>query len=736
MRILPALAAFCLTATMAAANSWSDFVQRRRNADPRVARWTLCLRPGDLPQVEAYKDPVFQRLLSSGDFGLETLGPAPAQELWALKGWGPEPAWLLLSPTGEEAAQGRGRPKGAEILDGIHGAGGKPRYELREAFLKEHPDQGEARLEAVNQAFQLLRMRLLALDREGRLRIPAWHQDPATRARFVSPRISLPEDAPAGLADDLFAEVAEALERLLELPGWEQEAGAVASHLAQWDLSPSLRLRKLFARASASLEASLRREPYDSGLANFWMEVADAAGLGLGNLAGLCLPVPGQPWPEADLVTRLLEPSYRRRDWDGALKVLADLTPQAPPEPMTVAGWESYRRLLGALHAQRAMALGGLGSWDLAGAALGEARAWGGSQGVRMALIQRGSLFTGPGPEPGPWRSILGQATQGRDPEPPEMPEPAAPLRLVVGGMPRWLVEWTALRKAPELAWWSPEELRWEVADRAAHEAQRQLHRWQPGPRWALYQGEDLLASGRTCPEPRSLAAALERSGPSLLQRLNALVAAQPDHLAGRWERYRLLERRMPDPRLEPLMAQDAARALVTLDFEPGAAWKPDPSLWGAAAQQALPALEESLRSWPSRAHLWRAWISWARFHPAEPSVLALAQRLPFWSPRGDWRAGLPYEVQRTVAAELRRQGDFATMREWFRGVWASLDQRPLRQLHRGEQHWVLERRREEETAVFRPLREALAALNCTQEQAELERVFGEMMGRAPSRRP
>jgi len=45
------------------------------------------------------------------------------------------------------------------------------------------------------------------------------------------------------------------------------------------------------------------------------------------------------------------------------------------------------------------------------------------------------------------------------------------------------------------------------------------------------------------------------------------------------------------------------------------------------------------------------------------------------------------------------------------------------------------QRRREEETSVFQPLRDALAALECTQEQAELERTFGEMMGRQPARR-
>jgi hypothetical protein len=75
-------------------------------------------------------------------------------------------------------------------------------------------------------------------------------------------------------------------------------------------------------------------------------------------------------------------------------------------------------------------------------------------------------------------------------------------------------------------------------------------------------------------------------------------------------------------------------------------------------------------------------------------------------------------------------------MREWFRSVWEHLDHRPRTSLAKHERSWVMERRREEETAVFRPLREALQALGYSDERQELERVFGEMMGRTPSRRP
>jgi hypothetical protein len=314
------------------------------------------------------------------------------------------------------------------------------------------------------------------------------------------------------------------------------------------------------------------------------------------------------------------------------------------------------------------------------------------------------------------------------------MPAPAPPLRLVVSGMPKWQLAFANLRLAPELAPWSPAELHWEVADQLRHELQRARHGWPPGPRWILFRGDDLCATGTTCPNAQGLAAILEGQGPCLLQRLQRVLDIQPDQVAVRRERFEQLLKRMPDRRLEGLLAEDAAAAQITLEFDPQAPWKPDPEIWAAAAATVLPALEAELRAWPNRSYLWRAWVSWARFHPVQPSVLGLAQSVAFWSPRWDWRAWLPFEVQREVAGELRRQGNYTAMRDWFRAVWETIDHRPLRSLHPSERAWVLERRRDEATTVYKPLDEALGALQCTAEQAELERQFAEMMGREPSR--
>jgi hypothetical protein len=713
------------------ASPWGDFVQRRRGADPRAGRWILCVRQGDFPAVEAYLDPAFRKLLTGGDCALEQLGAAVAQDLWAQRGWGREAHWVLLAPHGQEAASGSGRPRGEEVLDAIHAGGAMPRWEAREQFLRAHPDQGEACLEAVNQAFQELRVRLTGLDRAGKVRVPAWHSDPRARPGFTESRISLgPGSQGEEQADELYAGVAEAFERLIGLPGWERQAAAVADHLGTFEVGQSGRMRQLCRRAAADLENALREDPYDPDLANFWMEATDAAGLPL-EVTGVCTPVPGEPWPDPAILGRLVEPCYRRRDWDRLLKLLSDLTPQGQPEPMTEQGWSDHCGLLGAIGAHRAIALARMGSWDLAGAALAEGRHWGGSGGVREVLLTRSLVSEGGDLQA--WRNLLAQAL-GRDGAPP-MPAPIPPLRLVAGGTPPWIGAWSALRLAPELAPWSPAELRWEVEDREAHARSAARNNWAPGPRWALCRGQELRASGAACPDPRALAALLEGEGLTVLQRLQGVLAAQPNHEAARLKRHDLVMRRMPDRRLEATLAEDAARTHAVLEFGPDAEWKPDPGLWSGAASQVLPGLEQLIRTWPNRTHLWRAWITWARFHPARPSVLGLIQSTAFWSPRGEWRAWLPYEVQRAVAAELKRQGSFNAMRDWFQPVWDSLDQRPLRAIYPGEQKWVLERRREEETAVFQPLRDALAALDCTREQAELERAFGEMIGRQPNRR-
>jgi hypothetical protein len=724
-----------ITLTLAAASPWDAFLQRCQGQDPRTARWIVGMRSGDLGGFDALGDEVLQKLVLGGDLGMVFLGPAEAKDLWAQQSWSEKPYWVLINPEGALATTGMGQPKGDAVLAAITQAGGVPRFQARAAFLRDHPEQGEAWLEEVGLSFRLMRNRLTALDRQGKVQVPAWHQAPGAPTTFAYPRLSLPP-GPEGeaLADTLYADTAKSLVKLFAVPGWTRSLPAVTAQLTLWDLSQGSAMRSVFSQAHSTAEALVRQDPEDYEVANFWMESGEAAGLAPSSLGGAVSPVPGRLWPSPAILSRLVEPWRRRQDWGGVLRGLSDLAPFGPPEPLSARGWLDYSRLQCAIGVQKAGALAGQGSWDLAAGALEAAREAGGAQGLREALLLRGSQWAGPAAEQVNWRNTLNQALSRPGARPP-VPALAPPLRLVLLGSPRWVLAWSALNHAPELAPWSPGELRWEAASRDTHEHLRRQFQWEQGPRWALFRGDDLRATGVTCPPPQALAATLEGEGPTELQALQRVLSTQPDHAAAHRARFELLLQRMPDARLEATLAQDAAAARIALPFAPTASWKPDPDLWAAAAQSVLPKVEDELRSWPSRSALWTVWISWARFHPSRPSLLNLAQSLPYWYPQGDWRAGLPYQVQRAVAAELRLQGSFDTMRSWFRSAWEVLDHRPLAVLRIGERQWVQERRREEETAIFLPLREALRALGCTEEQAELERVFNAMMGREAIRR-
>jgi len=716
---------FIFSCSIALAGPWEDFVQAHRKVEAARNRWTLCVRPNLIAPAELLADRDYQKLAAGGDWGIEVLGTAPAQDLQASLG----AQWALLAPSGEVAGKGHGRPGGAALLAAIHAAGALARWEARDAFLKENPGQGEARNEALVFEMRLLRARLASLDSQGKVRVSAWHPEPG--AAPEGDRVSLAGADGDARAGELYQGVGEALESLARVDGWHRGGHGLASRLALFDLGQSTALRGVFRGLASEAGERAMADPDDPGLVQLWMETLDGARHLPETLSGSVLVVPGEVWPPPHILNGLLEPFRRRRDLDGELRLLADLAPQAPPEPLTPKGWEDHCELQAGLLAHKGSALAATGAWDQARAALDAAGEWGGARAAQMNIIRRGGQESTA--DAAAWRRLLVQASVRPHRRPP-MPRVPPPLRVTLLGRPSWLLAWTALRDAPDLAPWSPGELRWEIASPGEHQRLRARYGWTPAARWALFQGEELRATGETCPEPRGLAAVLAGQGTPLLERLGRVIAQDPRHAAARRARFQALLARMPDRRLEPLLAEDAARAQLVLPFQPKEGWKPGEALWGGAAEAVLPDLEALLRSWPSDTELWRTWISWARFHPGHPSILDLARSLPYWFPGGDWRTALPYDVQRAVAAELRRQGDFFQMREWFQACWEVLDQRPLKDLRPWERSWFLERRVQEETAVFQPLRDALRALGFHEQQVELEKAFGAMMGRDVSR--
>lgn len=689
MRALSALI-LAVPATLAAQDAWTAYLSQRQALDPARTPWGLILHPTsaseDAPDIPMALYPW------RWDRDLAPLNPS-AEARAALarsKGWGAEPRWLLLNPAGEPAAEGRGRPTAEDLRSAFHTAGYVPRATHRERFLAEHPDQGEVLGEAV--ISDLTRATLQAV------RPAAFSEDPG---------VSGPPD-PERWAS-AFRPALEPLTRLAQVPRWWQ-----ASRRIFWTWTPQVTGLEgsdhvaLQRRMAQDFTQAWRQESH--ALADF-AAFFESSAWGVVDLAKDLEPVPGRAWPPRRLLAAWGDNPAR-----GDLPLA--LHPRPPLPPVSDEAWEAYRLVEAEAAFQRARIHRAAGRRDEASAALQEARRWASSERedrrfqARLAEEAKTNPALGEG---------FPEVWAGPKPEPAPPPR-HEPLRLVLRGPQNGT---QALALHPALAPWGPEDLQWVR---------------EPGgePGWAILKGDTPLASGTEPPEPRLLASQLAAGGPTRLQRLDALLAHQPDHLDARRERARLLLTRMPHPVLEPVLAEDARLGQVALDFGPEAPWKPDPALWQTAALKVLPELERLLRTWPSDPDLWRRWVAWSAFHPRRPSPLALARSLPLppWASEGQWRARLPKEVHGAVAQELRQRGRYEDLRAWFQSAVEGLDTRPLRNDQGRIRPWLQRARREEIQTLVQPLREALLVLRRDAELLALERRWAELSGEALPSRP
>jgi hypothetical protein len=143
-----------------------------------------------------------------------------------------------------------------------------------------------------------------------------------------------------------------------------------------------------------------------------------------------------------------------------------------------------------------------------------------------------------------------------------------------------------------------------------------------------------------------------------------------------------------------------------------------------------LPKVEVLLRSWPSHPGYWKAWLAWARFHPAKISVVAFADTLTLWQPREKWIGSLPPEVHRAVADELRRERNYPEMVRWLMEAWEGLDKTPAPKVDPDSWAYIKKEREKVREAVVVPLKEALRMLRREEEAKAVETTYREMMNR------
>lgn len=767
MRPFAALAALALSASApcAASETWAELLRHWVAGGAGRTPWTLVIDTGGLGERWWRRDDTLALLVEDRDLTVQNLTAETAGRFREARGWSAGPAWILLSRDGEVAGEGRGVPRGPEVRSALGSGGYQTVWDRREAFLGDHPDHGEALQARLFTALALARDRFLELAAQGKATAPRTgtsaqepRQSPGKLFQFQPapppkapagpvakapaskpqapgpvPAQAPPEPVPAQatpvdpsaqgpLADALFLETADTLERLLALPDWWRlpRLAAFSAALEAWDAGASPRLRGQLMGMRVAVLEEWRRNPHTGGndLGVLWTQLERTVEGGGTPVLPPMDPTPGRGTPSREQIARMAAPYLAKGDWQGALRFLANLRLLLPAHPATPTLWREYTdRQAYASHLQ-ALANAKLGRWKDAENALVEV--WLGS-GDGWPVLAGELQWHFPEDRPGPtedFRFLLKQLPQPYPPVPPLN----LPVRMLLcGGMP-WSPAWGGLRYTPSLAAWDPGELLWQGA---TAEDQALLERMGlPGPRWAALQGETLVATGVRVPEAKVLAGQLTSAGTPRLTWLETFINHNPDHLDARRDRFLLIRPRLPNPALEPLLAGDAAAAWIDPALNKGAVWRPDPALWGPLAPAMTRDLAAALHRWPSSARLWKLWLAWGTLLPATPSVHAFALALPVYGPQGPWVAGLPVEAHTAVGLELRQDQAFEAMRGWFQTAWGQWQGVPLSAEDM-----------EKADVVYRFLAEALGRLGLREALAELkaERAALRMAVKGPS---
>lgn len=612
-----------------------------------------------------YSRVVMARELIGSDFAVGE------QEAWAMHlGWAPGPHWLLLSPEGEPLLSGTDLPDPVKVLDAMRGTGWQPRFERRDRFLRDHPNQGDAWAEELYDAARFASHRAVV---EHRLRAPDPAKDAGLEVDDLDKRPTPPEQDQTE-----WGPVAEALRGLMHVDGWQdqpnhflmlvalQVGGAKASGILKGPLG----------RFQQGMADALRAHPSDSKLWEAW-GTSDylAGGSDPGSVLENLTPPPHSPWPPIAAASYLDFSYSQREDWIG-LEALANRA--------YVQALSSEVRDFQGSRFPFAVAV----SWGLVRLhALGEQ----GREAEALAFIKE--LRTQVGSRWPEWSSqslapslayylgkddaivqALRASSKEKAPPDPAKPAPKPPLHLALTGHPAWERDWVGYVGRSAFDGWNPsDELDWSPLKAPEAETLRKRMGWSSEPRWVLVKGEELLASGTTLPTPAFLSDRLRAEGLPYLEQLDAFIRAHPDHLEARESRMKVLRARMPQERLEATLLEDARATLQP--FHPGtgvkADWTPRKELWAPVAARELRELEDRIRRWPERASLWEAWLDWAQVSTTPPSPARMMTSLAIWKTRLDGGAGpLPSEVLRIVSKHLREEGRWADLVDWCQACW------------------------------------------------------------------
>lgn len=555
--------------------------------------------------------------------------------------------WVLYGPGCSRLAEGRGAADSNRLRSLMEASGWMPLRERLRAHLREHPEDGEA-LEALTANLAADLFLSGQPDPSGKdFRYPEALK--AELADAMGALLRVYRQAPIGF-DGSFQDVFELLVKDPALStawnGWREA---------------------LLERAAADPEEGTFWTwiPLGQELEPFWRQASGQEG------------VPGAPWPP-HAFTRLLEARFRDQPVQLADEAARAMEALLAPELEARHGRTHRLRTLHMWSPLRMDALLQTGDLDaaLAFASWVRTRSGGPWRNISQAIgahcglqEMEGALakWTGKYKLGAQDRETLRQALQTQPlPEPPAPSRPQ-PLRLAALGL-RDALGWGRLQIARNLRPWGPEELVWTPMGRDEAEELARRHGWEPGPRWVLLRGTELLDTGARF-TAEALESALRAQGRPRLEALDAFIREHPERLDARRERMALVRPRLPDPDLEPRFLEDALAGRFSLGPLP---FKPTGEAWEKAADTLCTRMAGFLEHWYATSSLWRVYTEWSALAPRSPGPEALLQATATWPYlRNQAIPGpVPPNTTSVVLQVLASQGRYAAIDAWMEEIW------------------------------------------------------------------
>lgn len=633
--------------------AWERMLEMHREEQYPWPRWRLLARvPVSADTLRT--DPLL-RLLSSGELGLNPYSAKETGAIWTQKEWPQSLDWALISPEGNLAATGSGAPSGPALEGPIFKSAWKSRGERFADFVKSQNASGEAWGDALQDAGHLMHFIDTLLQADAQKPLPWWVWE-----------TPLPDPLLLALKEKSEKEWIKALEGLRRQKGFERWPG-LSGALALAPGTPSQAMKDALRPLLGELVQELHRTPQSGALWSAWSQVARRLPVETSEFTPSLFAVPeGDPWPPPAGL-RAAVPLLKAR---GDLRMLLAYCRNQlhSPVPGTIGSEEAWRRE----RMQRIQDWGLPGLEALAGLRAERDglvwieelhRLW----GKDWAKSNLHAFLRRLDPEwlPESWDKAL-RAEPLEDPPLPEPQEPfSAPYLALDAQNDAGLAKgWRALRESSELDAWGPGDLQWKSLSKDQLKRVREDFGLDAKPRWFLFQGSSLKASGTGAPDPAYIQGRLRSLGVPRLEELTGFLSRHPEQREARIERFQLLRNRLPQPRLEADFRLDAEAAL--LPVTPQGAWSPSGEAWRSSAQRVLPRLEESLRHWPSDLGAWKAWLAWSELAALKPKAAALAATLEPW-PR------LRFEAEQIIARQLRNRGDWKALQTFAQDRWDAL---------------------------------------------------------------